>query len=75
MFVPLLGSMFLLSCGGDSNTEEVTEVVEVVEEVVEVTYSDPSGTIVLTQAEMDEGTTIYFGNCVMCHGPARKGDV
>jgi mono/diheme cytochrome c family protein len=77
LFIPLLGSMFLFSCGGDSKTKEVTEekVAEVVEIEEVTTHSDPSGTITLTQTEMDEGTTIYFNNCVMCHGPERKGDV
>ena len=68
LLIPLLGSMFLFSCGGESNTSEDGDA-----ETTEKIYSDSSGNITMTQAEMDEASAIYFDRCAGCHGSSRKG--
>lgn len=70
MLIPVFGTLFLYSCGGGTEktgTEEVSEVT------AEKTYTDSTGTITLTQTEMDKASDMFFDKCAGCHGSSRKG--
>lgn len=53
----------LYSCGDSKSTEQP---------VAEAEVTEIEG-IKITQAEMDEGSAIYFDRCAGCHGSSRKG--
>ena len=67
--IPIMGSLFLFSCGGNTSTTET----EAQESATEKIYKDSTGTIKLTQSQMDQGSDIYFDRCAGCHGSSRKG--
>jgi len=71
LLIPVLGSMFLFSCGGESTTTEVNK--DEAGEAKVTTYTDSTGTITLTQAEMDKAANVFFDKCAGCHGSSRKG--
>jgi len=72
LLLPIFGTLFLFSCGGNEESKsDGSKDEEKVSE--EVTYTDSTGTITLTQTEMDKASNIFFDKCAGCHGSSRKG--
>jgi nitrite reductase (NO-forming)/hydroxylamine reductase len=60
VYLSLVGSMMMYSCGGEEKPKD-----EAAETKVEGTK--------LSEAEMKKASEIYFDKCAGCHGSARKG--
>ncbi|MBD81030.1 MAG: nitrite reductase [Crocinitomicaceae bacterium] len=60
-YLAIIGSVALYSCGGE--TKKPTAAPE----------EKPKDEIQITEAEMDQGSAIYFDRCAGCHGSSRKG--
>ncbi len=60
-------AFILYSCGGDTATKEIEHKDKEVKKEVK------TDRVSITDAEMAEGSKIYFDRCAGCHGSTRKG--